>query len=57
MGWQSIKSIRYANIYGVKSPPNGFEEWALEHGAVSIEDAAEWINLISMKRQVKTQQK
>jgi hypothetical protein len=56
-GWQSIKSIRYANIYGVKSPPNGFEEWATEHGAISIEDPNDWKKLIREKMQEKTKEK
>jgi len=56
-GWQSIKSIRYANIYGVKSPPNGFEEWAEKHGAVSIENQQEWINLIRKEKQEQTKEK
>lgn len=40
-GWQTIKNIKNANIYGVKNPPDGFEEWAIEQGAVSIEDDEE----------------
>jgi uncharacterized protein YjbI with pentapeptide repeats len=32
--WNAIKSIKSANIAGVKAPPEGFIEWALQHGAV-----------------------
>jgi len=32
--WREIKSIKGANITGVKNPPEGFIEWALENGAV-----------------------
>jgi Pentapeptide repeats (8 copies) len=32
--WQQIKSIKGANIAGVKSAPPGFVEWALKNGAV-----------------------
>jgi Pentapeptide repeats (8 copies) len=33
--WNSIQSIKGANILGIKEPPSGFVEWALAHGAVS----------------------
>ena len=56
-GWQSIKSIEFANIYGIKSPPEGFIEWALEHGAVSIEDEDEWKKLRREKEQEQTKEK
>jgi hypothetical protein len=36
--WAGIVSVEAANIYGVKSPPSGFVEWALQHGAVSNKD-------------------
>jgi hypothetical protein len=35
--WQGIKSIRMANIYGVKDAPDGFVAWALQKGAVETE--------------------
>lgn len=34
--WRQIRSIRNANVYKVKNPPEGFVEWAMENGAVSI---------------------
>jgi hypothetical protein len=32
--WKSIKSVKRANIFGVKNAPDEFEAWALQHGAV-----------------------
>jgi len=49
-GWQHIKSIKYANIYGATNAPDGFIEWAIEHGAVSIQDEEEWEKLIREKK-------
>lgn len=40
--WRRMKSIESSNIYGVKNPPNGFVEWAKEHGAVNIKDDHKW---------------
>ena len=39
--WRDIKSIENANIYEVKNPPDGFIDWAKDHGAVEIEDEKE----------------
>lgn len=55
--WQSIKSIEFANIYGIKGQGDEFIEWAAERGAVSIEDPNEWKKLIRQKRQEKTKEK
>jgi hypothetical protein len=33
IAWSQIKSIRGANVYGLRSPPEGFLSWALQHGA------------------------
>lgn len=38
-GWKDINSIWNANIFGVRDPPKGFREWALENGAVEMEPA------------------
>lgn len=35
--WEGIVSVESTNIYGVKNPPAGFEQWALAHGAISKE--------------------
>jgi len=35
--WQHIKSIRKANLGGVKNAPEGFLPWALRNGAVQLE--------------------
>jgi uncharacterized protein YjbI with pentapeptide repeats len=32
--WKNLKDVTGANIYQVKNAPNGFIEWALQHGAV-----------------------
>ncbi len=32
--WKAIKSIKSANIAGVKAAPGGFVQWALQNGAV-----------------------
>jgi hypothetical protein len=39
--WREIKSIRQANIYGVRNPPEGFLPWAIEHGARSAPNGPE----------------
>jgi hypothetical protein len=35
--WRDIRSLKNANIYAVKSPPEGFIAWAKQHGAVQTE--------------------
>jgi hypothetical protein len=35
VNWGSIKSIKSANVEGVRNPPDGFVAWALQHGAVA----------------------
>jgi hypothetical protein len=40
--WRQIKSIKLANIYAVKNPPEGFIEWAKENGVVEFENDEEW---------------
>jgi hypothetical protein len=35
--WQNIKSIREANLAGVKNAPSGFMAWALRNGAVQLQ--------------------
>jgi hypothetical protein len=37
--WQSLKSLRGANLYQVKNPPAGFLPWALQQGAVATNSA------------------
>lgn len=51
--WQKIKSIEFANIFGVKNPPDRFIEWAKEKGAVSIKDDKEWKKFVREKKQKK----
>jgi len=52
--WQRIKNIEFANIYSVKNPPDGFIEWATEHGAVSIKDDEEWGKIAARKKRRKS---
>jgi len=47
--WQGIQNIELANIYGVKEAPEGFIEWAIEHGAVRIEDDEEFEKFMEEK--------
>jgi uncharacterized protein YjbI with pentapeptide repeats len=37
--WQSLKSIKGANIAGVRNAPSGFADWALKNGAVEQSEA------------------
>lgn len=57
MGWQTIRGIKNANIYGIKNPPNGFIEWAKKRGAVSFKDKEDLEKLIREKEQEKTKEK
>jgi hypothetical protein len=45
--WEKISDIKLANIFGIKNAPPGFEKWALENGAVSVESDADWQALLS----------
>ena len=45
--WEKVSDIKLANILGIKNPPPGFEKWALENGAVSVESDKDWQALIS----------
>jgi len=38
--WQQIKSVRKANLAGVRNAPAGFLPWALKNGAVQLESNA-----------------
>lgn len=40
--WQQIRSIKGANLFGVRNAPDGFTEWALKHGALRIESDEGW---------------
>ncbi len=35
--WHDLRTVKNANIYGVKNAPDGFIPWALQHGAVQSE--------------------
>jgi uncharacterized protein YjbI with pentapeptide repeats len=43
--WQTISSIRLANIYGLHTTDPAFFAWAISRGAVSTPDSAEWRGL------------
>ena len=45
VGWKEISSMRLANIFGVKNPPDGFLAYALAHGAVAAQTDDEWTAL------------
>lgn len=36
--WEAVKSVKGANVFGVKNAPPGFVEWAVGHGAVRVGD-------------------
>jgi len=38
--WKGIKSIKGANVFGIKNAPAGFSVWAKDNGAVEIENDA-----------------
>jgi hypothetical protein len=40
--WRDLGTLMNANVYGVKSAPDGFIPWALQHGAVQIESDSQW---------------
>ena len=35
--WREIRSVKNANIFGVKDAPEGFVSWAKQHGAIESE--------------------
>jgi Pentapeptide repeats (8 copies) len=39
--WRQIKSLRGANIRRVRNPPEGFIQWATQHGAVTTESLSD----------------
>lgn len=40
--WNTIASVKNANVFGVKNAPEGFVTWAVHRGAVQIESDASW---------------
>lgn len=49
--WRDIASMRLANVFGVKNPPQGFMEFALAHGAVQAQTDEEWTRLQNAGKQ------
>lgn len=43
--WKEIASMRFANVFGVRNPPDGFLQFASAHGAVSAQSDEEWTAL------------
>jgi uncharacterized protein YjbI with pentapeptide repeats len=40
--WRDIRSLKNANIYGVKNAPEGFVSRVFRHGGVQIDSDAQW---------------
>jgi len=53
-GWRSITSMESANLYGVRNPPDGFIEWAKEHGALSAisEEFMRWEKMQEKRKEI-----
>jgi uncharacterized protein YjbI with pentapeptide repeats len=45
--WKPMASVRLANLWGVRNPPDGFLAFALSHGAVSIRSDDDWTKLLN----------
>ncbi len=39
--WEGLRSVKGANIYGVKNAPAGFVTWARAHGAVEVKEKSD----------------
>jgi hypothetical protein len=35
--WRDARTLKNANVFGVKNAPDGFVSWALQHGAMQVE--------------------
>jgi uncharacterized protein YjbI with pentapeptide repeats len=44
--WKSIRSIKLANLNGIRNAPADFIEWAKANGAVDLKDGDEWDKLL-----------
>ena len=40
--WEGIESIKWAHLSGVANAPEGFLEWSIVNGTVSLESDDEW---------------
>ena len=40
--WKGIRSLKLANVFGVRDAPEGFLAWAMQQGAVAIESDDTW---------------
>ncbi len=48
LAWQDVVSFRNANVRDVRNAPQGFVEYALSHGAVSVESDKDWQRMQEM---------
>ena len=44
--WRKIALVRFANLWGVRNPPEGFLSFALSHGAVSLSSDDDWAKVL-----------
>jgi len=44
--WEQIGSIHLANIHGARNTPTGFQNWAIQHGAVDEPSTERWNALL-----------
>jgi Pentapeptide repeats (9 copies) len=49
--WRNIGALKWANLYGVRNPPDGFLAFATAHGAVAIESDQQWEQQMTASRQ------
>jgi hypothetical protein len=45
--WTAISEITHANIWGVRNAPEGFVDWAISNGAVSVSSDREWQEILN----------
>jgi uncharacterized protein YjbI with pentapeptide repeats len=51
LSYDRIGAMRLANVWGVRNAPAGFLDFAMQHGAVSIEADEQWNQLFQPKAQ------
>jgi pentapeptide repeat protein len=49
--WNDIRSMKGANVYGLRDAPSGFVEWATNHGAVQVQSDEQWENWRKTRKQ------
>jgi len=48
--WEDIESIKFAKIFKVENPPDGFIEWAQKNDAMMIESEDQWEFMLKEER-------